>query len=294
MLNLSAYGNEPLMEARYKGILPCGRAVGIYHFQVVLCAMLDDWYREWIDVLSIINEAVGVRFEDTQNDKRWDEFMFDTSFRLSRLYFTHGMYLERDFRLTDDEIGIIDKNWVTISSKMNSLAGTLKIRIERNANEVKSLRDGPFNATSLREADKAMAINRAIYVFTVVTIIYTPLGFMAVILNGSSNNESAVSWKAFISTFVLILTLTYIICPIAAWYFSLDSSRRSLDSENIYKALRVNLRRHRDSTTALPHKIKVWAFGDRKFRWRISRPAMDSSPPAQGIDLRNRSGYYNV
>lgn len=37
-----------------------------------------------------------------------------------------------------------------------------------------------FNATSLREARKGMALNRAIYVFTVVTVIYTPLGFLAV------------------------------------------------------------------------------------------------------------------
>lgn len=37
-----------------------------------------------------------------------------------------------------------------------------------------------FNATNLKEAAKAMVLNRAIYVFTAVTIAYTPAGFMAV------------------------------------------------------------------------------------------------------------------
>lgn len=37
-----------------------------------------------------------------------------------------------------------------------------------------------FSATSLREATKGIALNRAIYVFTAVTVIYTPLGFVSV------------------------------------------------------------------------------------------------------------------
>ncbi|KAI1472915.1 uncharacterized protein F4812DRAFT_31724 [Daldinia caldariorum] len=307
-----------------KGILPCGKAVGIYHFQVIVCDMLDKWDREWTAVLDSINEAVGVRFNDTQDD----EFMFDSSFKLSRLYFTVIQILrlmaewieesasditqsrehfssvihDGSLGLTDEELERIEKNWNTISYKMDSQAKKLNSRIIRKTEEIKSLRDGLFNATSLRETSKAMALNRAIYVFTVVTIIYTPLGFMATfwalpVLNSSPNNETAVWWRAFISTFVLIPALTYIICPFAVWYFSLDSARRSLNSENIHKILHADFREIiRDSATTLPHKMKVWAFGDRRFPWRNSRPAMDSGPPAQDIEpgSRGRSESGNV
>lgn len=53
-----------------------------------------------------------------------------------------------------------------------------------------------FNATSLREAVKGMALNRAIYVSTAVTIIYTPLGFIAVLFPLSSCHATTCSTKA--------------------------------------------------------------------------------------------------
>lgn len=158
--------------------------------------------------------------------------MFDTSFRLSKLYFTVLQLLRimaewiegslddqkrlreqwwngwnrQPLALTVDEKAIIDKNWDTIISSMEPRTQYFLDRINRKTEEVKSLRDGVritillrclllttdvklFNATSLREASKGMALNRAIYVFTVVTVIYTPLGFMAV----STSLESLVA-----------------------------------------------------------------------------------------------------
>lgn len=111
-----------------------------------------------------------------------------------------------------------------------------------------------FNATSLREARKGMALNRSIYVFTVVTIMYTPLGFMAVgptahmptstcsgkyetkktprqtfwalpILNTASDGEnSRPSGFGVFITFIIIPGLTYVACAWMAWYFT---SRRT-------------------------------------------------------------------
>lgn len=37
-----------------------------------------------------------------------------------------------------------------------------------------------FNATSLREATRGTSLNMTLYLFTIVTIIYTPIGFLAV------------------------------------------------------------------------------------------------------------------
>ncbi|OTB13311.1 hypothetical protein K445DRAFT_320160 [Daldinia sp. EC12] len=295
------------------GLVPCGKAVGIFHFQAMLCTILDVWYDNWTEVLDSISQVVGIELNNTQNEKCWDEFMFDTSSRLSRLYFaviqlfrlitewieesaSEINQLKRKFReiryevrlgLSANEIASVEKNWDTISSKMNLLGERLYSRIHRKPEEIKSLRDGLLNATSLRDADRAMALNRAVYVFTAVTIIYTPLGFMATfwalpVLNSSSNNESAISWKAFISTFVLIPALTYIICPIAVWYFSLESSQRSSYSENIHK-IQLDLRKRiRDKATVFSHKIKVSTF-----RRHILRPATGSDAPAEGIELEN-------
>lgn len=82
-------------------------------------------------------------------------------------------------------------------------------RIEKKTEEIKSLWDGVcyflssghlqrpwpvdvvhlltcvtqpklFSATSLPESTKAIALNQAIYVFTIVTVIYTPIGLLAV------------------------------------------------------------------------------------------------------------------
>ncbi|KAK6956933.1 hypothetical protein Daesc_002215 [Daldinia eschscholtzii] len=271
------------------------------------------WYDNWTEVLDSISKVVGIELNNTQNEKCWDEFMFDTSSRLSRLYFTVIQLfrlmtewieesasdidqLKRKFReiryevrlgLSANEIASVEKNWDTISSKMNLLAERLYSRIHRKQEEIKSLRDGLLNATSLRDAGRATALNRAIYAFTAVTIIYTPLRFMATfwalpVLNSSSNNESAISWKAFISTFVLIPALTYIICPIAVWYFSLESSQKSLYSENIHK-IQLDLRKRiRDKATAFSHKIKVSTFGRH-----ILRPATGSDTPVEGIEFEN-------
>lgn len=98
-----------------------------------------------------------------------------------------------------------------VTQLVRTKAKYLTERIDQKTKEVESLRDGVralqtsllnspppsmlsmpmkfgsltllqqlFNATSLREAMKGMALNRAIYLFTAVTIIYTPLSFLTV------------------------------------------------------------------------------------------------------------------
>lgn len=52
-------------------------------------------------------------------------------------------------------------------------------RIDRKTEEIKTLRDGLFNSTSVREATRATEMNRYVIVFTVVTVIYTPPSFIS-------------------------------------------------------------------------------------------------------------------
>lgn len=112
------------------------------------------------------------------------------------------------------------KCWETqqekVSQSLKTQTEQLRDRIDRMTTETESLRDGVrhtlasptrsppsqlptfkyasankrrsqlFNATNLKEAAKGMVLNRAIYVFTAITIAYTPAGFMAVSTHVSS------------------------------------------------------------------------------------------------------------
>ncbi|XDG04011.1 hypothetical protein ABKA04_003626 [Annulohypoxylon sp. FPYF3050] len=168
---------------------------------------LNDWEKGWMEVLSAIDSTTHVRFDDTRRDDYWSSLLFDNSFERSELYFTviqllriirqwaeesmaDHIALQQEwlqarshlgFNFTDNELRNIERNWDTILFQADIRTKRLFNRIDQKTEEVKSLRDGLFNATSLREAGKGMALNRAIYVFTVVTVIYTPLGFMAIL-----------------------------------------------------------------------------------------------------------------
>ncbi|KAH8766131.1 hypothetical protein F5883DRAFT_97600 [Diaporthe sp. PMI_573] len=81
---------------------------------------------------------------------------------------------------------------------------------------------------------KAMALSRAIYIFTIVTIFYTPLGFMATlwalpVLNTTADGESIhPSLPTIVNTFVMIPLLTYILCGLLAWYHRSDRASKHL------------------------------------------------------------------
>ncbi|KAI0885813.1 uncharacterized protein GGS22DRAFT_199974 [Annulohypoxylon maeteangense] len=191
---------------RQNGILPCGKGIWIAQFQTIILIMFSRWEQGWIGTLDKIDQTVRVKlayFDD--QEAGWDRLMFDNSFQLSRLYFNvHQLlrvindWIEESvidlkairqewlknrnnlgFHLDKRELRMIEKNWDTVISDIDTRAKGLIDRVNRRTQDVKDLRDGLFNATSIRDANKGMALNRAIYVFTVVTVIYTPLGFMA-------------------------------------------------------------------------------------------------------------------
>ncbi|KAI1418322.1 hypothetical protein F5Y13DRAFT_176437 [Hypoxylon sp. FL1857] len=247
------------------GITPCGKAVGISQFQAMIAVLVDRWEKRWQLALDAIDGTIRVKLDDIRDDERWNGLMFDNSFELSKLYFTvlqllrivtewveesvndlndlrerygaRKRFLIEILNMDPDDLASTEKNWDTVITIMDSRAKRLLDRINKKTEEVKSLRDGLFNATSLREASKGIALNRAIYVFTVVTVIYTPLAFVSAlwalpIFNNDPNNNGGPPLVAFVSTFVLIPLLTYAISLFAVGYFSLESSKRSFNSEN--------------------------------------------------------------
>ncbi|KAI0156407.1 hypothetical protein GGR57DRAFT_81425 [Xylariaceae sp. FL1272] len=135
--------------------------------------------------------------------------MFDKDFQLSRQYFTI-LHLIRTYRnwvqdtvwqfrsLLDDirkhlqqtqqhlrtdeerfDMTIFEGNCEVIANYVDAAVERLERKFTRQAEEVESLRDRLFNASSLREAVKAKTLNTSISILTVVTVIFTPLGFMA-------------------------------------------------------------------------------------------------------------------
>jgi hypothetical protein len=91
-----------------------------------------------------------------------------------------------------------EENFNAAIRSIDERAAAVQQRVRKKVEEINSLRDGVcyytlmleeyfidnllqlFNATSLRESTKAMALNQAIYVFTVVTVLFTPVSFLAV------------------------------------------------------------------------------------------------------------------
>ncbi|KAJ4317633.1 hypothetical protein N0V84_007232 [Fusarium piperis] len=128
--------------------------------------------------------------------------MFDKSFTRSKDYFVALQLLRimdewinearssiealRDSSAIKRSIFCVEEaedNFDAAIKKMNQRATRLQNRVRKKSEQINSLRDGLFNATSLREATKAMALNQAIYIFTVVTVLFTPLSFLAVLLD---------------------------------------------------------------------------------------------------------------
>ncbi|KAH7214331.1 hypothetical protein BKA60DRAFT_650016 [Fusarium oxysporum] len=152
----------------------------------------------WGQTLDIIDELVHVKLDDFDSDTRVEDLMFDNSFKRSKDYFVALQLLRIVDEWLDEVQSTVEdmvKNpnvtdtsmWVDRSRAscdvavryVNEHATAAQSRVRKKREEINSLRDGLFNATSLRESTKAMALNQAIYVFTVVTVLFTPVSFLA-------------------------------------------------------------------------------------------------------------------
>ncbi|EXL55726.1 hypothetical protein FOCG_06276 [Fusarium oxysporum f. sp. radicis-lycopersici 26381] len=153
----------------------------------------------WGDALDAIDGLVHVSLNDLDNQAQVEDLMFDKSFDRSKDYFVALQLLRLMDEWIDEVVPSIKEmkenpsverfplcaaeamdNFDAAIRNMKERADVVQKRVRKKQVEVNSLRDGLFNATSLREATKAMALNQAIYVFTVVTVLFTPVSFLAV------------------------------------------------------------------------------------------------------------------
>lgn len=161
--------------------------------------MFDDSFRLSRDYFTVLEalRVAGDWIEDSKSD--WNHLREDWTRRVEPARWFDKQDLQK-----------AESFWDNVTNEFLYRASRLSGRIERKVAEVKSLRDGVsqtgvlkivtsfryinypmqlFSATSLKEATKGIALNRAVYVFTVVTVIYTPISFLAV---GSMDLRSPV------------------------------------------------------------------------------------------------------
>ncbi|KAI0102748.1 hypothetical protein GGR51DRAFT_526107 [Nemania sp. FL0031] len=188
---------------------------GTVAFHAALFECVSIWQTKWNGLLDDVDEHISVRLEDTLDPNEIDKWMFDeTGFERSKLYVTVLQVLrifseyipavsddlrsldrlflqEEDFPMTNmtpEELRMMRSNWKSVKEFQKKAEDILLGRISQKTEEVKSLRDGLFNASSLREANnssrearRATSMGRYVLVFTVVTILYLPPSFISTV-----------------------------------------------------------------------------------------------------------------
>ncbi|KAI0968745.1 hypothetical protein F4678DRAFT_464363 [Xylaria arbuscula] len=218
---------------------------GTLAFQVAVLRSVDLWETEWHRVLDQVGNCLRVQLDDTLSDEKIREWMFDDDdFRRSKQYLTilqtlriFGEYIgalsdelheldelflkEPDFpmrQMSPDELQVLRSNWDLVKETQKRAEGRLMNRISNKTEEVKSLRDGLFNASSLQEAKESSEIakqsaqmanesaqmakrssimSRYVLIFTVVTVLYLPPSFISTVfaLNIFQKDPPQTKWE---------------------------------------------------------------------------------------------------
>ncbi|KAK8877705.1 hypothetical protein PGQ11_002651 [Apiospora arundinis] len=213
------------------GIRTCKWLGGISIYQRTLMVALEVWHREWNKTFDSVDKVLNVRLEDVFDSEKRAALMFESSsnnkFESSDKYFfviellrisaewikeTVNDLLFSGKRLPSSIISMMSRgklvpmlsvttDWEVILRDLKRHEDDLLGRIERKTQEVKSLRDG---------------INESILVFTVMTITYLPLGFVATLYGlDMFDFQMPGQTTSFAITTVVVSLATYL----AAWGF---------------------------------------------------------------------------
>ncbi|KAH6641214.1 hypothetical protein F5144DRAFT_562857 [Chaetomium tenue] len=109
--------------------------------------------------------------------------------------------------------GLVHQNWDAMMFHFHELESELCRRIDAKTDEIRGLRDGLFNASSLLEAHKATSMNRSIIIFTTITIFYLPLGFVTAIFSMDLMHDTDLASlkRPYTITMVVVSLVTYMV-----------------------------------------------------------------------------------
>ncbi|KAI0836289.1 hypothetical protein F5Y06DRAFT_298648 [Hypoxylon sp. FL0890] len=218
------------------GLLPSRMLTGIVYFQCAICNIIRQWSADWSITLLDLEKTFGSKIGDVLDKNNVQNYMYDNEdldrsqfyFSLLQLLRISSERIKRsmdDLKLAAEECGaellkssfrasvleaesdsrkdfdgatkIIIRNWDVVLALHKKEGKVLLDRIDQNTKAVKSLRDGLFNAQSVRETVRSTKINQYLLVFTVVTIVFLPPSFVATQYN-------------FWITFVSVALATYL------------------------------------------------------------------------------------
>ncbi|KAF5563467.1 hypothetical protein FNAPI_2676 [Fusarium napiforme] len=240
------------------GFLEPNKVTPLTYYLLEICRVFEMCMAAWGETLSTIDNLANVKLDDLNDVGKVENLMFDNSFKRSRDYFVALQILRIIDEWIDEVKSTVEnmfKDPVLVPASMwpdgstesfevairyvNEHVTATKSRVRMKQEEINSLRDGLFNATSLRESMKAMALNQAIYVFTVVTVLFTPVSFLAVgrppfsssvtmltkqtfwalpFLNNPTEGTDVVPVPAaFRNSFIIMPILTYALVIGVAW-----------------------------------------------------------------------------
>ncbi|KAL4860399.1 hypothetical protein BDV12DRAFT_205111 [Aspergillus spectabilis] len=240
-----------------------GPVAPIDAFQNIISHMLEKWVCCWRGVLDELDQVVsvkvrvvwilamiaylprateltpgfGVEQAEEALTKEWVEnHMFDDSFQMTARYFAILQLLRiiptwidntsKDVDSLCDCRGVegVMKNTEKLRSQKDKLVDELKTRIEQKVDEIESLRDGIFNATSLKEASTSRVMSSYLFIFTIMTIFYLPLSFVVYPSSKSlfgmhlfDYSDVSATQASFYITIVLAALMTYVAALIAVW-----------------------------------------------------------------------------
>ncbi|KAF2276176.1 uncharacterized protein EI97DRAFT_458668 [Westerdykella ornata] len=286
-------------------IRPLRRGTGMAAFAFRIHCSCGTWATEWSEFLDGIDNASRFDLTDILSHGERLTMMFDdagSGFALSEFYFTvlqllrvaHDWIQESVEELKnlagefewqygpdgylhdhDQEAAEVSRrNWESVMSHQQSLANGLLSRIAKKREEMSSLRDGLFNATSVREATKSSQLNHYILVFTVVTIFYLPLSFVAALFALDLFKWDAPGQKgSFAAAIVAVAGGTYVCSGLLIWTVRRPERRRTFT--------RV--------------WIRLWEGCRRRLGWlRRERPVVEDLQRVDSLDgIPGRRGLEN-
>ncbi|KAK0638564.1 hypothetical protein B0T16DRAFT_421359 [Cercophora newfieldiana] len=266
-------------------IHPTIRATGIAAFAFRIQSLLPQWETQWSRLIDDVESFLNADLENILSPERRREMMVDNNdLELSDLYFAviHILRIAANWiqesmddlnRMVEDvkrlyltsaqnefatflpiELGsqdaameMFNQNWEQVTSLQQRIGMALLARIAKTQEEVKGLRDGLFNATSVNEATRSTKLNHYILVFTVVTVFYLPLSFVTALFA-----LEAFDWKderqtiRFIVTIILVSGATYAFSSLLIW-----TVRDPVRKQALTKAF-VRLAEHRAPLEVIP------------------------------------------
>ncbi|KAL2021837.1 hypothetical protein VTK56DRAFT_6611 [Thermocarpiscus australiensis] len=257
-----------------------GENSGYHALQSAVHRMLMYWEKEWSQCLDELEQSVNTQLNDILSEETSSRLMFDTSFSRSRVYFKTIEMLRifadtiretgRDLQDMDPErllqgsfrnegynVGYflredpakdeaLWKNWQILCDFQRRAEDRLLQRIRQKTEEIKGLRDGLFNATSLLEASRSTTMNRYIIVFTIMTVLYLPPTFILALFDGplfQYEDQAEIVEQFKISTVIACVT-TYVLAFALIWVADKWDIARSLYREThaLWRSARARLR----------------------------------------------------